>query len=223
MAAAFGPPLLAVLLLGPIDQKWLIAVGLMEVAGAAATVMAARLFRGRQGVDRLASAADALHIRPLKSFLRSGVWAKLHPGFDMIASPGAVAAAIVLRLMDVCVHSGRFLVAARILQVDLPLSQAVPISLTFFLIGILSPAGMAGLREGAATGFAGILLAKAGADEDSYADIAKVALLVTGTEAIAFLCSAAAGFAWLRPYKLLRNGAAISPGPVTEAGTPPPT
>ena len=204
IVAAFGPPLLAVLVLGPINRTWLLAVGAMEIAGGVATVVGARLFRGQRGIERLTSIADALHLPAIKRFLRSGVWSKLHPGFEMIASPWTVAASMVLRAMDVCVHSGRFLVAAAILGVELPLSQAMPISLTFFLIGVVSPAGMAGLREGAATGLAGILLAKAGADEDSYADFAKVALLVTATEAIVFLASAAVGIAWLRPDRLLK-------------------
>jgi hypothetical protein len=202
MAVAFGVPLLAVLLLGPINRAWIVAVVAGEIVGGAVTVGCARAFKGQRGIDRLTAIADALRLKPIRTFLRSGVWAKLHPGFDMIASPGPVAAAIVLRLMDAAVHAGRFLVGAEILGVNLPVSQALPISLTFFVIGVISPAGLAGLREGAATGLAGVLLAKAGATESSYSAIAAVALLVTATEAIAFLASAAAGFAWLRPRTL---------------------
>ena len=202
--AAFGPPILGMFVLGPINPAWILMVAAMQAAAATAVVIGARLFRGRRGIDRLTSIAGSLHLAPIRTLLRSNVWARLHPGFEMISVPATVAASMVLRAMDVCVHSGRFLVAAAILGVDLPLTQAVPVSLTFFLIGVVSPAGMAGLREGAATGLAGILLAKAGATEDSYSDFAKVALLVTATEAIVFLAGAAMGIAWLRPYKLLK-------------------
>ncbi len=221
IAAAFGPPILGVLWLGTIDRDWLYAVGAMELAGAAATVIGARLFKGQQGIDRLTSIAHAFHLRPIKAFLRSGIWAKLHPGFDMIASPGAVATSMVLRMVDVCIQSGRFLVAAKILGVDLPLSQAMPISLTFFMIGVVSPAGMAGLREGAATGLASVLLKKTGASEDDYSSFAAIALLVTATEAIVFLASAAMGVAWLRPDRLL--SLRQSPATSSDPAPPPPT
>jgi hypothetical protein len=221
--AAFGPPLLGVLVLGKIDARWFVAVVGTQLVAAASIVVLARGFRGQRGIDRLASIADSVRLPPLKRFLNSAIWAKLHPGFDMLAAPIPVAGSMLLRAADVCVHAGRFLVAATILGIELPVSQAVPISLTFFIIGVASPAGMAGLREGAATGLAGVLLKKTGATEDMFSEIAKVALLVTATEAIAFLASAAFGIAWLRPQKLLalRNEPTSRPPSAPEAPPPP--
>jgi hypothetical protein len=221
MGVAFGPPILALIALHTIDGVWVGAVLASELLGAMCLVLFARAFRGQSGLDRLSRLGG-----PLRRLFRSNAWAKLHPGFDMLASPPAVGASLVLRLCDAAVHSARFLVAAEILGVDLPLSQAFPVSLTFFLIGIVSPSGMAGLREGAATGLAGFLLEKAGADEDSFTSFAAVSLLVTATEAVVFLTAGALGVAWLRPDRLLRLRAGPEPAtsPAPDAGSePPPT
>jgi hypothetical protein len=167
-------------------------------------VVLAGLFKGQRGVDRLHRIASRLRLRPIEKLLKTNQWAHMHPGFDILATPWCTFGSLGLRLCDAAVHSARFLVAAHVLGVALPLREAVPVSLTFFLVGALSPAGMAGLREGAATGLAGLLLHKTGAREETFATFAAVALLVTATEALVFMFGAAVGVAWLRPDRLMR-------------------
>ena len=140
----------------------------------------------------------------LGRLLRTKLWSNLHAGFDMLASPFAVGGSVLLRIADMSVHTTRFVVAATILGKALPLEQALPISVVYFLVGVVSPSGQAGLREGAATGLAGVLLAKTGATQETAATFAPVALLVSATEAIVFLAAGVLGLLWLRPDRLLR-------------------
>ena len=153
----------------------------------------------------------------------ANIWGNLHAGFDMLASPAAVGGSAALRLADMAVHTSRFMVAASILGVALPPAQALPISMAYFLIGIVSPSGLAGLREGAASGIAGLLLAKAGASGHAASSFAPVALLVSATEAAVFLGFGLLSLAWLRPDRLVRvrasaggAGTAVPSGPVPE-------
>lgn len=205
MAVAYAPPLLATLWLGQIGPRWLFAVAAGALIGITVLFLSARAFRGRRGLDRLVSWAGAIPLVPLGRLLRTKLWGNLHAGFDMLASPGAVTGSVVLRLSDIAVTTARFAVAAAILGVNLPLSQALPISITYFLIGIISPAGLAGLREGAATGLAGLLLSKTGATHDTIHAFAGVALLVTATEAVVNLTCGSIAIAWVRPDRLLRG------------------
>lgn len=204
MGAAIVPLFVATVRHGRPDAWWAAEVLAMEAALCVLLIGAARLFRGERGAARLRGAAGRLRFAPLDRLLVSRAWVNLHQGFDIIASPPSTAGSFVLRLMDAAVHCGRFMVAAHILGVGLPLREALPVSLTFFLVGVVSPSGLAGLREGAATGLAGLLLAKTGAHDDTFRVFAAVALLVTANEAIVFLLGAALGVAWLRPDRLLR-------------------
>lgn len=204
MAAAFAPMLAAVAWRGRVDWVWLAAVGAAEAAVAAAIVAVAGVFRGQRGRDRIHRLVRSLRLRPLEPLLESKLWTNLHAGFDMLASPRAVGGAVALRVLDVGVQSARMVVAAGIFGLVLPVQQAIPLALTFFLVGAMSPAGLAGLREGAATGLVGVLLAAAGGSDDVSTKFAPVFLLVTATEAVVYLAGAAAGIAWLRPDRLLR-------------------
>ena len=176
----------------------------MEVAAGIVIVVVAGVFKGQRGVDRLHAIAARLRVRPIEKLLKTRAWANMHPGFDILATPWSTFGSLGLRLCDAAVHSTRFLIAAHVLGVGLPLREAVPVSLTFFLVGALSPAGMAGLREGAVMGLAGLLLHKTGAREDTIKEFAAVAVLVTATEAFVFMFAAAIGVAWLRPDRLLK-------------------
>ncbi|MEX2218241.1 MAG: lysylphosphatidylglycerol synthase domain-containing protein [Phycisphaerales bacterium] len=204
MGVAYAPPVLATLWLGSITPAWFGAVAAGEILGIVVLVAGARLLRGHTGLDRLARFVGAIPLLPLGRVLRTRLWGNLHAGFDMLASPGAVAGSVLLRLADMGIHASRFIVAATILGVDLPPAQALPISVAYFLIGIVSPSGLAGLREGAATGLAGLLLASAGATREAISAFAAVALLVSATEAVVYLSVGVAGLAWLRPDRLLR-------------------
>lgn len=211
MAVVFVPAVGGLLLLGPLTivSGAIIALGIAVIG--AALVLTSRAFAGQRGQDRLVAIAERLRLRPLRTFLRSGFWAKLHAGFDMLASPGVVAAAILLRILDAALQAARFIVAAGILGLNLPAAQAIPISVTFFIVGVVSPGGQAGIRDASAAGLAAKLVASAGATGASFEQFAPVALLVTATEAVAYLATATAGLAWLRPHRLLSLRTAPTP------------
>jgi hypothetical protein len=204
MALAYLPPIAALMVLPRIDGRWFGAIAAIAVVGVVAIVGFARLFRGTTGLDRLARVLGAVPVLPLGRVLRTKLWGNLHAGFDMLASPWAVGGSVLLRFADMTVHTTRFVVAAAILGKALPLEQALPISVVYFLVGVVSPSGQAGLREGAATGLAGVLLAKTGATRESAEAFAPVALLVSATEAVVFLTTGVLGLLWLRPDRLIR-------------------
>jgi len=226
MFASFTPPILGVLWLGSVDTMWIAVVVLGEVLMVAAIVLAAGFFRGDRGQERIERLATTLRLRPLRALIRSKLWSDMHAGFDMLASPGAVGGAATLRILDVGVQSARLIVAAGIFGLALPIQQAIPLALVYYLVGAMSPAGLAGLREGAATGLVGPLLAAAGiaSSGDARTQFAPVFLLVLGTEAMVYLAAAAVGIGWLRPDRLLklRRQAAIIAAAADPATASPP-
>jgi hypothetical protein len=203
MVLAFGPAVVATIWRGRIDAVWGLAAAAMIAAGIAVVVASARLHRGDAGLARMNALARIAP--PLRRLFATRLWIQLHAGFDMLSAPVAVTAGVVLRLIDLFVHAGRFLIAASILGVALSPAQAIPIALTYFLIGVVSPSGLAGLREGGATVLFGSLFAAAGmASHEARTRFAAVALLVTAVEAVSFLIGGALGLAWLRPDRLIR-------------------
>jgi hypothetical protein len=208
LLAALGPAALATLWRQKIDALWIIATLGGQVLLGSVIVMLAGAFRGPAGQARLAALAGSLRLRLARRVLGSRAWSNLHAGFDMLASPRAVASAVVLRLADMAVHGSRFALAAAIFGVALPLDQAVLISLTYFMIGVVSPFGVLGAREMGATGMAAALFAGAGG-EHAVGMFAAISLLVSASEVIVNLFSAAAGLAWLRLDRLLRGNAPV--------------
>jgi hypothetical protein len=149
--------------------------------------------------------SQLIHRAPMPSAFRralerqDGPLDRAHEGVRMLAHPGIVLGAILLRLGDVCIHTMRFYLAAKVLNVPLGIDQAVLAGSVYFLIGAAYPAGQLGAREG---GTAWLLRAVIPAfDLDRFF---VVVLLVSATELIVTLFSAAAGMAWLRPDRLLR-------------------
>lgn len=125
---------------------------------------------------------------PLLARLSFGSW-------RVVREPGVVGAMIVAKLVDSAIHACRFLVAASILGVDLSVGRATLYSLAYFLIGVLSPAGMLGLREGGVV-FLGVA-------SDLKEGAARVALLVTAAEAVTLVPLAIGAAIYLRVDRLL--------------------
>lgn len=198
LLAAVVPLVVASLWRGRIDAAWWAAAVGLALAGCGALVGVARMFRGDQGIDRLHRLVDPLRLRFVQSFLRTRVWANLHDGFAMIASPWATAAAVILRVVQMAAQGARFAVAADILGQHLGAGDALLVALVFFIAGVLSPAGNLGFREFFATRLAGPL---AIAHSSSFAP---VPLLVGATDAVVNLGCAAAALAWLRVDRLVR-------------------
>lgn len=195
---SLGPLLAVSLWRERIDAVWLGTAALGVLAAFGATVLVARTLAGERGLARLHRLIDPLAPAQLQRWLRSDLFVRLHAGLGILASPAGVGAATALRLADTGVQAARFVVAADVVGHELPYSQALLAAAAYFLVGILSPVGMLGLREGAATGLAGALAFTSG---ESFAVIT---LLVSATESIVNLAGAAIGLAWLRPDRLLR-------------------
>jgi hypothetical protein len=184
-----------------IDGLWLALTIGGQAALGGSLLMVARTFRGGRGHARIVAIAAVLRLRPLERVLASRAWTSLHAGFDMLACPKVIIAATALRLADIAVLAARFSLAAAIFGIDLPLDQAILISLSHFVIGVLSPFGVLGAREAGATSIAALLAT----GTDPAGTFAAVVLLVSATEAMVFLLGASIGLAWLRPDRLLRR------------------
>ncbi|MFG0326651.1 MAG: lysylphosphatidylglycerol synthase domain-containing protein [Phycisphaerales bacterium JB037] len=200
MLLVLGPLVAASLWRGGLDAWWWIASIGGIVLLAAATVAMGRFFEGDRGIDRLHALIDPLRLRALQRFLRTDAWRKMHAGFDMLADARMVAATAALRLLDIGVQAGRFIVIAWILGLDLRTEDAVLVASTYFLVGVFSPAGNLGTREASVVGAAAAL------GIGSADAFAAAALAVTATESAVFLLGAFGGIAWLGPRRLLGLG-----------------
>ncbi len=117
----------------------------------------------------------------------------------IVQRPTPVGACALVKIGDVAVHAARFTVAASVLAIDLSLDRAVVYALAYFLLGVLSPVGMVGIREG------GLVIGGAALfnlDEDAARDLSRLVLLVTASEVAAIIPLALAGAAWLRVDRL---------------------
>jgi hypothetical protein len=203
-----GPAAAAAAWRQKIDLVWLLAtLGGQAVLGTI-LVITARAFRGEAGQQRLMAIASLVRLGILRRLLASRAWSSLHAGFDMLACPKVVIGATLLRLADLAALSGRFALAAAIFGIALPLDQALLISLSHFMIGVLSPFGVLGAREAGATGVASFLAI--GTEGEAAGAFAAVALLVGATEVMVYLVGAGLGLAWLRPDRLLRRRAPLA-------------
>ncbi len=115
----------------------------------------------------------------------------------MLANPITAFGTLGLRLIDLGAQSARFWLAAKATGQELSFSGAVLLASIHFLIGVLSPGGALGLREGGVTGAAS-LLAGAGVGTGGFA---VVALTVSAAELLCNTAGAGAALAYLRPWK----------------------
>lgn len=195
LAAVVGPLIVATSWRGRIDGAWAGA----GIGGAAAClaggVLLARMFAGARGQARLQRLAPG----PARRLLHARAWEHLHAGFAMLASPRWVGLSAGLRAADVAVQAARFAIAARIIGSPISADEALLFSLAYFVIGVVSPSGMLGVREGGTTLLAKLMAVTA---SEGYAVIA---LLVTVSEAVVNLAGAACAIAWLRPDRLMRG------------------
>lgn len=183
---------------------WLVAVALL-IGAFGAVVLAARPFRGERGLDRLHRLLDPLAVGPLRRVLRSARFAELHTGVTMLADARAMSVVLVLRTLDVAAQAARFALAGEIVGHPATAPEAVAVSSGAFVIQIASPFGVLGAREAGTIGLAEAL-------RDAPApEIAVVALVVTGSEALVLIPCAGLAAVWL-----LRRAA--RPTPPASAG-----
>ena len=205
MLAACGP-LIAVSLLRPhVDALWITLSLIGVLLASAALHLLARFASGDAGRARATSILSALTLglsaRPIaQTPVRHAI-----AGADMLASPGAFSATLLWRALDLSLQAARFMLAASVIGHSLPADRALLAALAFFLIGVFSPAGMLGTREG---GTAWLLPLVAAQGEDTSWFAAAV-LIVGASELITNTACAALGLIYLRPDRLLRGHAAL--------------
>ena len=198
---ALGPFVLVSLWRGEIDAVWIVAGVAGVIALALATIALARRFSGDDGRRRMERLANALRLPMRERVLRSRLFADAHSGLNMLADPVSLGVVLALRLADLSVQTARFLIAAQLLDIALSPGQALLFALVYFFIGVITPFGMLGTREGGTVGVAVLV----GMSETGYEAFAAVPLLVTATEAMVSLTLAGISIAWLRPDRLLRS------------------
>jgi hypothetical protein len=157
---------------------------------------------GTRGMERIHRWLDPVPVKALHRFMRTESFARLHAGFGMLAHLRASFWATLMRLADIGVQTARFVIAAEVLGIALGWEAAVLIATTYFMIGMLSPFGMIGTREGGTLGLQSIL----GVELMSRGDgdpLALIILFVSATESIAYFAGAGFGVIWLRADRLL--------------------
>jgi hypothetical protein len=182
---------------GGIDAAWAGAVAAGMLVLGAACVAAARLFAGPAGKARL----DRLG-RRLPGWRRlsaSRAFHSAHAGLAIAADPRVFAAAAIVRLCFFGTMWARFALAARVAGVEIGPEAAVVTGSVFFLIGVVSPGGLLGIREGGTTWLAGAVVL-AGVRAESFA---VVALVVGAAEAAVNVGAGAVAAAYLRPDRWL--------------------
>jgi hypothetical protein len=157
---------------GELDLVWWITTSL-SIGG----VLVTAVVLGRLSEDR-----------PWLARMSLGSW-------RVVKHPWTVLASTVLRLMDVAALGGRFLVAGAIIGLPISFTQAGMHGTVFYLVSVLSPAGVLGFRETASE--------RLGLAADAAEQFALAALLVTFTEILVSGAMAIAGAIYLRVDKLL--------------------
>ncbi len=179
-------------------------VGLL--VGTAATyavaLAVARVFAHAQGLARLHRMSDRPGLRWLLRLMRTRAFLHLHAGFAMMAHPGSFGLGVAMRVLDLLVQAARFMVAARLVGMDLTFEGALIVSGAYFLVSVVSPAGSLGVREYIAS-----RLALFGMSMDS---LTVVALTVTASEMVVYMVCGTAGLLYLRPGR--GTGAAAAEG-----------
>ncbi|MFO0836050.1 MAG: hypothetical protein U0638_13850 [Phycisphaerales bacterium] len=204
-------PLIAVSLLRPtVDAIWITLSLLGVLVAAAALHLLARFASGDAGRARATSLLSTLTLGlSARPFAQTPVRHAI-AGADMLASPPAFSATLMWRALDLSLQAARFMLAASVIGHSLSTDRALLAALAFFLIGVFSPAGMLGTREG---GTAWLLPLVASSGEDTSWFAAAV-LIVGASELITNTACAALGLIYLRPDRLLRApGASHAPPP----------
>jgi hypothetical protein len=182
---------------GTVDAAWVLAAVGGAVGLTALAVVSARTLAWPAGLARLGRLARP--VPALGRLLGSRPFQQLHAGLPMVASPAGFAPAVVLRFLHFATMWTRFWLAARVAGVPIEPESAVVAGSIFFLIGVFSPGGMLGAREGGTTWLAG-RLALSGVTADSFA---VVALVVGAAESVVNLFLGGFGLVYLRPDRWL--------------------
>jgi len=218
-AISMLPPVAPTLVIGQINALWVVSSLLLVGVCCAITVTLSRWLGGERGLTRIRRFAAVVRLRLLNRFLHSEIFEEGHRAMDLLASWRTVLIVCALRMIDLAVQSARIALAASMIGVEIPLDQAVLLALVYFLIGVLTPVGMLGTREG---GTMGAVAAMLGMSLEEVSPFAGVLLLVTGSESIVLVAMAGLSIIWLRPDRLIRRSPEQSAdlGAIADADAP---
>ncbi len=206
MMAAIAPILLLAAWRREVDAVWLIMLAGLLVIAAGVLSTIARAIGGQRGLRLVQGLADRQPIGLVRRLVRSEMFVLFDEGLAMLASFRQALAAIGLRVLDIGAMAARFYVASRIVGSPLPAGDSLVGSVAYFFIGVFSPVGSLGAREGGTAGFVSLI----GAFD--FETLALIAVVVTGAELIVTAFFAAAGIAWLRPDRLIRGASRAAGG-----------
>lgn len=175
---ALGPLIAAGLIRRQVDEIWLLIVTGGVAAALILGVVAARIIRRSTRLNRWTFGSA-----------------------EMMGHARAVLAQTLVRLVDVLIHTGRFLVAALILGAELDAAGALLLATTYYLAGVLSPTGALGAREGAVVGM-GALAASSGLGSGA---LASIALVITASEAATYMALGVPSAIYLRLDRIMRG------------------
>ncbi len=181
----------------------ILVLGLPMVACGLVVAMA-KVFSSRAGFSRLCFVAKPIGFILKKDLSHTRILHEVHAGFVMLASPVPVLGCGVLRIIDLVIQALRMFVAASVMGYPLTLGMAMLAAPVHFLLAVLSPFGIMGMREAFTTLLAdntGLLLN----DPESSQTFAGVVLMVTAVEIIVNIAAAGLGFLILRPDRLLKK------------------
>ncbi|CAG0992346.1 hypothetical protein PHYC_02368 [Phycisphaerales bacterium] len=190
-----------------------LAYALTSLAGVLAALgvvyTGARAFAGEHGLARIQRIAGVLRLRPLNRLLASRAFARLHHALAILSHAPTLFGAATVRAMDMLAQSSRFVIAATAVGVTISFEKAVLVGSVFYIIGVASPAGALGSREGGSTLFADALNI-AGTSRETYAVIV---LAVSVTEMFVWTAGAGLSLLYLRPGRYFRAAQAQPAAP----------
>jgi hypothetical protein len=193
MTAALFPLIAAGMWRKAFDWQFLAALLAGLLFTYSTTLVLARTFAHAKGLARLHAMTRPLRFKLLDRFMHSAAFHNLHAGLAMLAHPVSLGAGIVLRVADLLVQAVRFMVAARLLGLELGFEGALIVSGAYFLVTVFSPAGSLGIREWVTAQIAlfGI----------SNQTMTVMALTVTMSEMLVYVVFGSIGLLYVRPDK----------------------
>lgn len=180
---AIAPPIAATMVRTKVDGWWWVMAVAGVAIGAASVVLVARWVKGCRAESALGRLREW---RPVKA---------MSPGLVMLSDGWGVWGSFGVRSVDIALVAARFWLAAQACGTPISLGTALLAASTYFLIGMVTPSGALGAREGGATLLAGSILHLPDVANESFA---VVALVASASEMIVNLIAAGVSGIYLR-------------------------
>lgn len=207
LAGSIGPLVVAAYFQrDAINARWVGIAGGLVLASWGAMVLLARSLGNGRGIGWLRAIGRKQPIQAVEDLVHTPFVTKLDEGLGMLCDPVTVGMVLVIRLLDLMGVAGRFLIAASVIGIEMTFADAFIYAITYFVIGVVSPTGSLGAREGG-TALVAVLLA----DEDAQRVLAVVPIVVGGAELLVNAACAGLGVVYVRPDRLLQARGADDP------------